>query len=341
MPIAHYRDLLARDGIEAVRHAWLQHPLMRLRTHDPAMHALLHAMVARYPGHDLAATTAPPGIAPDWRELTLPALVINGGDDTAPRRAAGAALVRTLGHATHALVPGAGHLPIWTTPPPTRISSGNSSRRMRRPTRLAPRPHHAATAFTSHRSHDDETEEDRSHFRQPAPCLLRTHDGERADRAGAGFEEATPVEIGTLPLYNEDLETASPPAAWTEFRNTVKAADAVLFVTPEYNRSMPGALKNALDVGSRPWGKSAWGGKPAAVVSITPGALGAMAANHHLRQVLYAVNLSAMPYPEAYIAGAAKLFDDNGRLVSKETRDFVTSFLAAFESFVAGFPAHS
>ena len=104
------------------------------------------------------------------------------------------------------------------------------------------------------------------------------------------------IEIGELPLYNQDLETDAPPPAWTHFRQQVIASDAVLFVTPEYNRSIPGALKNALDVGSRPWGHSAWSGKRAGVISLTPGALGAMAANLHLRQVLYAVNLAAMAY---------------------------------------------
>lgn len=144
----------------------------------------------------------------------------------------------------------------------------------------------------------------------------------------------TPVEIGDLPFYNEDLETSSPPAAWTQFRQQIQASDAVLFVTPEYNRSMPGALKNALDVGSRPWGKSSWSGKRAAVISITPGALGAMAANHHLRQVLYAVNLAAMPYPEAYIANARTLFDDEGKLINAETKTFLAQFMKAFEEWI-------
>jgi len=142
------------------------------------------------------------------------------------------------------------------------------------------------------------------------------------------------IEIGSLPLYNQDLETATPPAAWTEFRERVIASDAVLFVTPEYNRSMPGALKNALDVGSRPWGHSAWDGKPAAIISITPGALGAMAANNHLRQVLYAVNLAAMAYPEAYIPAAATLFDGSGRLVDAGVRKFLDSFVQAFDAWI-------
>jgi chromate reductase, NAD(P)H dehydrogenase (quinone) len=160
-------------------------------------------------------------------------------------------------------------------------------------------------------------------------------------RLAAGLPELAPpslalrtIEIGDLPLYNQDLETETPPAAWTRFRQEVIASDAILFVTPEYNRSMPGALKNALDVGSRPWGHSAWNGKPAAVISLTPGALGAMAAHHHLRQVLLAVNLAAMPYPEAYIPGAASLFDEDGHLKSDDTRQFLRSFIEAFAVWV-------
>jgi chromate reductase len=142
------------------------------------------------------------------------------------------------------------------------------------------------------------------------------------------------IAIGDLPLYNADLETDAPPAAWTRFREQVKGCDAILFVTPEFNRSMPAALKNAMDVGSRPWGYNAWNGKPAGVVSLTPGALGAMAANHHLRQVLLAVNLAAMPYPEAYIPDAETLFDGQGRLTSASTRDFLGMFMKAFEVWI-------
>jgi chromate reductase len=145
------------------------------------------------------------------------------------------------------------------------------------------------------------------------------------------------IGIGDLPLYNYDLETDQPPPAWTQFRTAVKATDALLFVTPEFNRSMPGALKNAMDVGSRPWGDSAWSGRPAGVISLTPGALGAMAANHHLRQVLMAVNLAAMPYPEAYIPGAQTLFDEAGRLTSADTRQFLQVFMEAFAAWVGKF----
>src|SRR5437016_10980619 len=106
------------------------------------------------------------------------------------------------------------------------------------------------------------------------------------------------VEIGQLPFFNQDLETESTPAQWTAFRQRVKAADAVLFVTPEYNRSVPAALKNALDVGSRPYGQSVWDGKPGAVVSVSPGAVGGFGANHHLRQALVFLNVPAMQQPE-------------------------------------------
>jgi chromate reductase len=146
----------------------------------------------------------------------------------------------------------------------------------------------------------------------------------------------TSIEIGALPLYNQDLETENPPAPWTEFRQAVGASEALVFVTPEYNRGIPGALKNAIDVGSRPWGKSVWSGKPAAVISITPGALGAMAAHHQLRQVLYGVNLAAMAYPEAYLPAAGSLFDESGKLVSPETREFLTGLMGSFEHWIEG-----
>ena len=142
------------------------------------------------------------------------------------------------------------------------------------------------------------------------------------------------VQIGELPHYNQDLETTTPPAPWTKFRQQVIGCNAILFLTPEYNRSMPGALKNALDVGSRPWGQSAWSGKPAAVISISPGALGGMAANHHLRQVMYAVNLSAMAYPEAYLHSAGALFDVEGKLTNPDTRGFLLQFMQAFEGWI-------
>ena len=145
--------------------------------------------------------------------------------------------------------------------------------------------------------------------------------------------DCSTVEIGDLPLYNQDLD-ANPPEQWVAFREKVGAADGVLFCTPEYNRGVPGVLKNAIDVGSRPWGYSAWNGRPAGVISITPGALGAMAAHHQLRQVMYGVNLVVMAYPEAYLPDAATLFDESGKLVSPETREFLAGLLRSFEQWI-------
>ena len=142
------------------------------------------------------------------------------------------------------------------------------------------------------------------------------------------------VEIGQLPLYNEDLETDPPPAQWTAFRQHVKAADAVLFVTPEYNRSVPAALKNALDVGSRPYGSSVWDRKPGAVVSSSPGAIGGFGANHHLRQSLVFLNVPTMQQPEAYVSHVNNLFDEHGKLVSDGTGKFLQQFMQAFANWV-------
>jgi chromate reductase len=141
------------------------------------------------------------------------------------------------------------------------------------------------------------------------------------------------VEIGQLPLFNQDDE-ANPPLASVAFKTQVGEADAVLFVTPEYNRSVPGVLKNAIDVGSRPYGKSAWEGRPAAVISLSPGAMGAFGANHHLRQALVFLNMPAMAQPEAYVGGAADLFDEQGALKKPETRQFLEKFLAAFAHWI-------
>jgi chromate reductase len=142
------------------------------------------------------------------------------------------------------------------------------------------------------------------------------------------------VEIGDLPLYNEDLEAGSPPAQWEEFRKRIRSADAVLFVTPEYNRSVPGALKNAIDVGSRPYGKSVWAKKPAAVVSVSPGAIGGFGANHHLRQSLVFLDMPSLQQPEAYVGGVAGMVDAQGNLTNAETREFLRKFMEAFARWI-------
>jgi chromate reductase len=141
------------------------------------------------------------------------------------------------------------------------------------------------------------------------------------------------VEIRDLGLYDQDLDD-KPPAVWVEFRKRIKAADAVLFVTPEYNRSVPGVLKNAIDVGSRPYGHSAWDAKPTAVVSVTPGGLGAFGANHHLRQSLVFLNMPTLQQPEAYLSGASKFFDDAGKLTSDSTRQFLQQFIQTFATWI-------
>jgi chromate reductase len=144
------------------------------------------------------------------------------------------------------------------------------------------------------------------------------------------------VEIGQLSLYNFDLEE-DLPKEWVDFRAHLKDFDGVLFVTPEYNRSVPAVLKNAVDIGSRPVKDNAWNGKPGAVVSVTPGALGAFGANHHLRQSLEAVNVPIMPTPEAYIAGVTKMFNEEGELIADTTRDFLKRFIDAYAVWVARF----
>ncbi len=141
------------------------------------------------------------------------------------------------------------------------------------------------------------------------------------------------LEIAGLPFYNQDHDE-KPPEEWTAFRRRVKAAGAVLFVTPEYNRSVPAVLKNALDVASRPYGQSAWNGKPGAVVSVSPGALGGFGANHHLRQSLVFLNVPVMQQPEAYLAGAGEFFGADGALVKEATREFLRKFMQAFSAWV-------
>jgi chromate reductase, NAD(P)H dehydrogenase (quinone) len=143
------------------------------------------------------------------------------------------------------------------------------------------------------------------------------------------------VEIGGLALYNQDDDAEGKvPAAWQAFRQRVKAADAVLFVTPEYNRSVPAVLKNAIDVGSRPYGQSAWDGKPGAVISLSPGAIGAFGANQHLRQSMVFLNVPMLQQPEAYIGGAATLFDEQGNIANASTREFLGKFMQAFATWI-------
>jgi chromate reductase len=142
------------------------------------------------------------------------------------------------------------------------------------------------------------------------------------------------VEIGNLPLFNQDLE-ASPPAEWVSFREAIAASDGVLFVTPEYNRTIPGVLKNAIDVGSRPYGGSVWERKPAAIVSASPGGIGGFGANHNLRQACVFLDMPVMQQPEAYLGHVSeKSFNDDGTLVDGPLKELVAKLAGAFAKWV-------
>lgn len=146
------------------------------------------------------------------------------------------------------------------------------------------------------------------------------------------------VDLGELAMYNQDLDDhGDPPAPWSAFRQRIASSAGVLFVSPEYNRSVPGVLKNAIDIGSRPAGKSVWNGKPGAVITASPGTLGGFGANHHLRQMMVALNVPMMQQPEAYISGAGKLFDEQGALNNDSSREFLTKFMNAFNTWVSRF----
>lgn len=157
-------------------------------------------------------------------------------------------------------------------------------------------------------------------------------------KLAAAFAILTPnlafnvIEIGDLPLFDQDLE-AEPPAQWVRFRTEIAAADAVLFVTPEYNRSVPGVLKNAIDVGSRPYGASVWNGKPGAVISVSPGAIGGFGANHHLRQSLVFLNVPVLSQ-EAYVGNAFAFFDATGALINDGTAGFLRTYGKAFSAWI-------
>jgi chromate reductase len=147
---------------------------------------------------------------------------------------------------------------------------------------------------------------------------------------GYEFDE---VDISKVGFYNQDLD-GKEPAEWLDLRARIKAADAVLFVTPEYNRSVPGVLKNAIDIASRPYGHSVFNGKPAAVVSNSPGNIGGFGAHHHLRQSLAFLNMPTLQQPEMYLSSVGDWFDENGKLKNDQTRDFLARFARAFADWI-------
>ena len=142
------------------------------------------------------------------------------------------------------------------------------------------------------------------------------------------------VEIGDLPLYNQDLD-GNPPEQWVRFREQIASADGVLFVSPEYNRGIPGVLKNAIDIGSRPYGQSVFDKKPGAIVTVSPGSIGGFGANHQIRQAAVFLNMPIMQQPEAYLGHVTDdAFGDDGCLKVGPLKDLVTVLAHAFSSWV-------
>ena len=141
------------------------------------------------------------------------------------------------------------------------------------------------------------------------------------------------VDIGDLPIYNEDL-WQNPPAAALRLKRSIEAADAVLFVTPEFNRSIPAALKNAIEWGSRPYGQNSWGGKPASIIGTSPGNVGTAAAQTQLRGIAVHLDLIVLGQPEVYFVSKPGLIGENNEITDDTTREFLEGYLARFEAFI-------
>jgi len=146
------------------------------------------------------------------------------------------------------------------------------------------------------------------------------------------------IELHGIPVFDQDTEMAMP-AAVLEFKRQILAADAILFATPEYNYSVSGALKNAIDWASRPYGESAWTGKPAAVMGASTGSLGTARAQYHLRQILVTLDMPTVNQPEVMIGNAAQRFDADGRLTDEPARQFIQKLLGALVQLAKSSPA--
>lgn len=153
------------------------------------------------------------------------------------------------------------------------------------------------------------------------------------ERLGEDRLEFNHVDIGPLPFYNQDFD-GDYPQEGTALKAQVRAADAVLFVTPEYNRSVPGVLKNAIDLASRPYGDSAFAGLPAAVIGASVGAIGTAMAQQHLRNILSYLDMAVMPQPEAYLQFKDGLVDADGRVTRQDTREFLEDFVDRFVEWI-------
>lgn len=145
------------------------------------------------------------------------------------------------------------------------------------------------------------------------------------------------VDISRLAMYNQDFDDdGNVPEAYVSFREKMKGMDAVIFVTPEYNRSVPAVIKNAIDVGSRPMENSVWNNKPALIISASPGAMGGFGANHHLRQALVVLNVPVMP-SELYLSKVTDSFEDDGKTLNERTKGFLGNALASFGKWIERF----
>ncbi|MFK4382717.1 NADPH-dependent FMN reductase [Bradyrhizobium sp. USDA 223] len=149
--------------------------------------------------------------------------------------------------------------------------------------------------------------------------------------ASLNLEVITPAGIS---FFNQDLEGA-PPADWLAFREKLKTSNGVLFVTPEYNRSIPGVLKNAIDVASRPYGKSSFLGKPVGIVSNSPGLLGGVSAAKHLQNILPGISGPVLQQPEIYLSGVGDAFDAEGNLTKDSLKTVLQQYIDAFAAHVA------
>lgn len=151
-----------------------------------------------------------------------------------------------------------------------------------------------------------------------------------------GYQLET-IEIADLALYNQDYDERDEPKNYASFREQVKSKDGIIFITPEHNRSIPAALKNALDVGSRPYGKSVWNSKPALVISSSISGISGFGANHHLRQMLSFLNMPTLQQPEVYLANVQDFFDESGQLVKEDSGKFLLDALQAYIDFASKF----
>jgi chromate reductase len=153
-------------------------------------------------------------------------------------------------------------------------------------------------------------------------------------KLAAGRLDLRIIEIANLPLYNTDLETELP-APVRRFKQEIEAADAVLFVTPEYLRSIPAALKNAIEWGARPWGENSWAGKPGAIVGTTPGAIGTAAAQAHLRSIATVLDIALISQPEIYLQFRPELIDADGEIADAGVRRLLNDWTDRFAGWIA------